>query len=186
MTDKSFSEVDLLLKVINYAAERHINQRRKNECKSPYINHPIKVAQLIWEVGGVRDMDVIAAALLHDTIEDTGVTEEDLALQFSPIIASIVAEVTDNKEFDKQVRKQLQIEHAPTLSLQAKWVKLGDKICNVEDIQKNPPADWSIARREEYLKWASEVVNGLRGANPPLEAKFDAVVKSAREALQGL
>jgi GTP diphosphokinase / guanosine-3',5'-bis(diphosphate) 3'-diphosphatase len=184
MTEDSIEDVGLLLKVIYYAAEKHVDQRRKNEKESPYINHPIKVAKVIWEDGCVRDMDVIAAALLHDTIEDTGVREEELAELFSPKIASIVKEVTDDKDLDKQIRKQKQIEHAPHLSFQAKQVKLGDKICNVEDIQNNPPAKWTDTRREEYLDWACQVVNGLRGANPLLEARFVRSVSSARETLR--
>lgn len=185
MQTYTIQEMDLLLRAVKFAAEKHINQHRKDQNGSPYINHPIKVAHIIWEIGEIRDLDVMVAALLHDTIEDTEATEEELAAEFSPKIASIVAEVTDNKKLAKQVRKQLQIEHATTLSLQAKCVKLGDKICNVEDIQNNPPADWTIERRKEYLEWAGKVVDGLRGANLRLETKFDQVVQSARESLGG-
>jgi len=162
-----------LIKAIDFAATKHRNQRRKDADASPYINHPIALARVLVEEGGVTDVDIVSAALLHDTIEDTQTTAEELAERFGSRIASIVVEVTDDKSLSKQERKQLQIEHAPHLSEEAKLVKLADKISNVRDILTSPPADWSTQRKAEYIEWASKVVEGLRGVNPRLEEIFD-------------
>jgi guanosine-3',5'-bis(diphosphate) 3'-pyrophosphohydrolase len=103
---------------------------------------------------------------------------------FGKKIRKIVEEVTDDKSLPKHVRKQLQIEHAGDASLEARYVKLADKICNVRDITDFPPANWSLERRIEYVNWAENVINGLRGSNTPLEQYFDEVCKKARETLE--
>ncbi len=165
--------VGLLLRAASFAAEKHRHQRRKDAEASPYINHPIALARVLWE-SGVSDPVVLCAALLHDTVEDTGTTAEELRAAFGDEITRVVLEVTDDKSLDKDRRKQLQIEHAATISDRAKLVKLADKICNLHDIAHTPPADWPKARRQEYFDWAKQVVDALRGVHPPLEAAFDA------------
>lgn len=165
-----------LLRAIAFAAEKHTHQRRKNSDQSPYIEHPIQVALYLWEVGGVTDADVIIAAILHDTIEDTNTTFEEISREFGERAAGIVMEVTDDKSLPKQVRKQLQIEHAPSLSSGAKLVKLSDKISNIRDVVTDPPLNWDIQRRAEYLRWAKAVVAGLRGINQTMENEFDKIV----------
>jgi guanosine-3',5'-bis(diphosphate) 3'-pyrophosphohydrolase len=144
---------------------------------SPYINHPIAVAEVLARIGGVNDLAVLQAAVLHDTLEDTETTEFELVERFGALVAGIVAEVTDDKSLKKEIRKQLQIEHAAQLSHGAKLVKLGDKICNVRDVLRTPPAEWSEARRTEYVAWAGRVVDGCRGANQALERHFDGLVR---------
>ena len=123
---------------------------------------------------GINDLTVIVAALLHDTIEDTTTTTEELLSAFGEEIAAVVLEVTDDKSLDKAERKRLQVEHAENLSLGAKLVKLADKVCNLRDIRLTPPADWPLERRREYFDWAKRVVDGLRGAHSRLEQLFDA------------
>ena len=167
-------ELALLLKALAFAAHKHRDQRRKDAEASPYINHPIALADVLVNEGGVTDVEVLCAALLHDTVEDTDTTHEELANAFGSRVARIVAEVTDDKDLAKEERKRLQIEHAARLSTEAKLVKLADKICNVRDVAKHPPAHWDFARRREYFDWARRVVDGLRGAHPRLEAAFDA------------
>lgn len=175
--------VGILLKALDFAARKHIHQRRKDEHASPYINHPIRVAEVIWRIGNVRQHDVLIAAILHDTLEDTQTMFDELVTEFGRHIAEVVQEVTDDKSLDKQVRKHLQIEHAPFISREAKLVKLGDKICNIEDICTHPPLGWSVERRQEYLNWAEAVVAGLRGTNQYLEAKFDQLLLDGRDKL---
>jgi GTP diphosphokinase / guanosine-3',5'-bis(diphosphate) 3'-diphosphatase len=179
----SENDVAFLLKAPNYSAQKHTHQRRKDEDQSPYINHPIQVAEMISRVGRVKDIDVLVAAILHDTIEDTNATYADIEHEFGKKIANIVQEVTDDKNLPKETRKQLQIEHAPHLSAEAKLVKLGDKICNITDICSHPPAAWPIERRQDYLTWAECVVAGLRGANSELEGEFDRHLQAGRAAL---
>jgi guanosine-3',5'-bis(diphosphate) 3'-pyrophosphohydrolase len=167
-------ELALLLKALAFAAHKHRDQRRKDPEASPYINHPIALADVLVNEGGVTDVEVLCAALLHDTVEDTATTSEELAGAFGERVARIVAEVTDDKTLSKSERKRLQVEHAGRLSQEAKLVKLADKICNLRDVAERAPASWDLARRREYFDWAKRVVDGLRGAHPRLEAAFDA------------
>jgi guanosine-3',5'-bis(diphosphate) 3'-pyrophosphohydrolase len=162
-----------LIQAIAFAANKHRNQRRKDADASPYINHPIALADVLANEGGVTDETVLIAAILHDTIEDTETTAEELTAIFGEMITTIVLEVTDDKALPKAERKRLQIEHAPTISAAAKLVKLADKICNLRDIVASPPEKWSLERRQAYFDWAKAVVNGLRGIHPELEQIFD-------------
>jgi guanosine-3',5'-bis(diphosphate) 3'-pyrophosphohydrolase len=175
------SELALLLKALAFAAHKHRDQRRKDPEASPYINHPIALADVLVNEGGVTDVEVLCAALLHDTVEDTATTPDELAEAFGARIAGIVAEVTDDTRLPKAERKRLQIEHAGALSAQAKLVKLADKICNLRDVAQRPPASWDLQRRREYFDWAKRVVEGLRGVPSEevrrLEAAFDAAYR---------
>jgi guanosine-3',5'-bis(diphosphate) 3'-pyrophosphohydrolase len=173
----------ILLKALNFAAIQHRHQRRKDAHALPYINHPIQVAEMLWTVGAVRDCHLIAAALLHDTLEDTEATETEIKQLFGEEILAIVCEVTDDKSLPKAERKRLQVEHAPTLSPAAKQLKLADKICNIADIIEAPPEHWSWQRRWEYLMWSEQVISGLRGVNQNLEQRFDQLVAEARQTL---
>ena len=163
-----------LLQALQFAAEKHRNQRRKDREASPYINHPIALAVLLNAVGGVTDLVVLQAALLHDTVEDTDTSYEELVQHFGRTVADVVMEVTDDKLLEKSRRKALQIEHAPQASPQAALVKLADKICNLRDIASSPPERWSLERRQEYFDWARQVVDGLPRVSPALLAAFEA------------
>lgn len=167
------NKLNLVLKVVEFAARKHKDQRRKDAEASPYINHPIALANILGSEGGITDPNVICAALLHDTIEDTDTTPEELEAEFGTAIKNIVMEVSDDKSLPKAERKRLQIAHAAHISPQAQLVKLADKIANLRDVAASPPADWSLQRRQEYFDWAKAVVDGLRGVNPQLEAVFD-------------
>lgn len=180
-----------LIEAMNYSAIRHRTQRRKDASASVYINHPIQVMKLLWFTGAVRDGDILIAALLHDTVEDTVTpnTLEDEQLKneivekFGEKVLQLVLEVTDDKTKNHQERKQLQIEHASSLTSGAKLIKLADKICNLQDIVDNPPVFWSKGRRSEYISWAERVVAGLRGVNSALEVEFDRVVLQGKQKL---
>jgi len=141
----------MILKAASFAAVKHRDQRRKDAAASPYINHPLELARVLADVGGVTDAATLCAALLHDTIEDTDTTRDELARQFGEEVAALVAEVTDDKSLPKAERKRLQVEHAATISDKAKRVKLADKICNLRDVATSPPSDWSLERRREYF-----------------------------------
>lgn len=176
------SEPDLgrLFRALAFAADKHKTQRRKNAAASPYINHPIAVASVLVDEAGVTDEATIVAALLHDTIEDTETTPEELQHLFGADVLALVAEVTDDKALPKDIRKQLQIRHAAGASPQAKRIKIADKTCNVRDVSLDPPAGWSAARRREYLDWSEQVVAGCRGVDAALDAIFDAALAAAR------
>ena len=174
--ENSGNPMGAFVKAVAFAADKHRNQRRKDAEASPYINHPIALANVLANEGGVDDVTVLCAAVLHDTIEDTETTPEELQAIFGPKVASVVMEVTDDKSLEKSVRKQRQVEHAPHMSREAKLVKLADKISNLRDIIASPPADWSAERKQNYFEWAAKVVAGVRGVHPDLEAIFDGLM----------
>jgi guanosine-3',5'-bis(diphosphate) 3'-pyrophosphohydrolase len=170
LNEKSLS---LLLKAIRFASRKHNNQRRKDKGASPYINHPIAVVDTLWRVGQVRNMSTVISGILHDTLEDTDTTPDELQEEFNSEIRSIVEEVSDDKELAKDDRKRLQVKNARHKSLAARHIKLADKICNIQDIIASPPAGWSEDRKMEYVRWSQDVVNRIRGTNPELETFFD-------------
>lgn len=163
-----------LIRALAFAAHKHRDQRRKDAQASPYINHPIALADVLANEAGVDDVNVLCAAILHDTVEDTETTPEELAQHFGQTICDIVLEVTDDKALAKADRKQAQIDHAPHISPEAQLVKLADKICNLRDMIDAPPAEWPLERRQQYFDWAKQVIDGLRGRDAKLEALFDA------------
>lgn len=169
----------LVIKALRYAAKAHRDQRRKGARQAPYINHPIDLMHLLWNEGGVRDENILCAALLHDTIEDTTVSYEDLRREFGSDIANLVHEVTDDKSLAKEERKRLQVQHAAHKSLQARQIKLADKISNVRDVVSDPPKGWPKERIINYIHWARDVATGLRGSNQALEAVLAAVIEQA-------
>jgi guanosine-3',5'-bis(diphosphate) 3'-pyrophosphohydrolase len=173
-----------ILAAASFAADKHRGQKRKGSDGQPYINHPLEVASLLANVGKINDADVIVAALLHDTVEDCGVTYAEIESKFGKKVADYVLEVTDDKSLPKADRKRLQVEHAPHLSHGAKQVKLADKISNIRDVTANPPQDWDLTRRREYVEWGEKVVAGVRGANPNLERLFDQAVIEAHNAIR--
>jgi guanosine-3',5'-bis(diphosphate) 3'-pyrophosphohydrolase len=161
-----------LLAAITFAAHKHREQRRKDAAASPYINHPLALAHLLATEGKVRDLRTLIAAVLHDTIEDTETNYAELVDTFGRKIADVVMEVTDDKSLAKADRKRAQIEHAPHMSRRATLVKLADKTCNLRDVAHNPPAGWSLERRQEYFDWAKAVVDGLPKVNKRMLQAF--------------
>jgi guanosine-3',5'-bis(diphosphate) 3'-pyrophosphohydrolase len=176
-------QLDLLARALAFAAAKHRHQRRKDRDRSPYINHPIALLRALVHEAQITDPQVLAAALLHDTIEDTDTTAAELVAHFGPDIAALVQEVTDDKRLPQAERKQLQIDHAPTLSDRAKLVKLADKICNLRDVDQSPPERWSIARRQAYFDWAEQVVTALGPMPPTLMEPFHAILQTGRAHL---
>jgi len=172
-----------LLRALSYAAKRHSSQRRKGGDHIPYINHPIDVAAILAVDAGVDKQDVLVAAILHDTVEDTTATSAEIEDLFGPAVAGLVAEMTDDKSLPKMRRKELQIEHASELSDDAKLLKLADKISNVRDLAATPPHGWSLQRQIEYLDWTEAVISGCRGVNETLERLYDETLAAARETL---
>lgn len=163
-----------LLDALAIAALKHRDQRRKDVDASPYINHPIALARVLSMEAGIDDEDVLIAAIVHDTVEETDTTIEELRERFGERIASLAGEVTDDTTLDRTTRKQLQVEHASSLTREAALVKLADKVCNLRDVAENPPPDWPLTRRRKYFEWARQVIDGVRGAHAQLELAFEA------------
>lgn len=175
-----------LLAALSFAALKHSGQLRKSADMTPYINHPISVADILTREGGVTDVDTLAAALLHDTLEDTDTHVGELERLFGQQVAAVVAELTDDKTLPKPERKALQILKARDCSERARLVRLADKIANVRDVIHNPPTHWSLERRQRYLLWAGEVVGSLRGVHAVLESRFDEALEQGFARLTAL
>jgi (p)ppGpp synthase/HD superfamily hydrolase len=177
------SDLILVGRAADFAAHRHVSQRRKGAAGEPYINHLIEVGRLLAEATEGRDAALVAAGLLHDTLEDTPTTFEELEAQFGSDIAGLVAEVTDDKSLPKAERKRRQVATAAAKSKRARLIKIADKTSNLRALAHSPPADWDVARLVEYVDWAEQVVAGCRGLNPALERAFDGAVMKARLAI---
>jgi guanosine-3',5'-bis(diphosphate) 3'-pyrophosphohydrolase len=163
------------VRALAFASRKHSQQRRKDADASPYINHPIALVSILAVEAGINDRDTLCAALLHDTIEDTDTSVEELAEAFGGPVAALVREVTDDKRLPKPERKSRQVEHAANLSPKARSVKLADKIANLRDVADRPPVNWPLARRQEYFDWAKMVVDQIRDASPELLSLFKAI-----------
>ena len=179
-------DTTLLLHAMSFAADKHRNQRRKNTEKTPYINHPIKVSTKIAEIGKVTDTVPLVAALLHDTLEDTDTSYEEIEAHFGKEIADVVSEVTDNKALPKVERKKLQVIKAPHKSHAAKLVKLADKLDNLSDLLKETPKGWSPEVAYGYFVWSYKVVEGLRGSNSELEDALDSIFQQVINPTENL
>ena len=169
-----------LTRALDFAARKHRDQRRKGAAAEPYINHLTEVARLVATATGGADVVSVLGALLHDTIEDTQTTREELEREFGPEVAALVAEVTDDKSLPKAERKRLQIEHAPSRSNRAKLIKIADKISNIRARIVPNPAQAQRSDLAAYVIWAEKVVTGCRGVNARLDVEFDETVKAAR------
>ena len=167
------SSLGLVVEALSFAAERHRDQRRKDPARTPYINHPIALMRVLCLEAKIQDPLVLCAALLHDTVEDTGTTAQEIEVRFGLAVSEVVVELTDDKRLSKAERKRLQVLHAPRASQPARLVKLADKICNLRDVAASPPVGWDLGRQQAYFDWAREVIAGLRGTHERLEALFD-------------
>ncbi len=178
--DIALTGLGLVIQAAHFAADKHRDQRRKGVRNTPYINHPLEVAERLNRVGGVEDPAILAAAILHDTIEDTETTKAELERLFGVEIAQLVHELSDEPGLTWQERKRLEIDHAWHLSPTAKLIKLSDKTSNVADTVSNPPGEWTLSRRRDYLEFAQLVADGCRGVNAALDREFEAVMAAAR------
>ena len=185
MTDETSRLRDgilLVTRAAEFAARRHVGQTRKGAAREPYVNHLAEVASLLAATAEEPDAHLVAAGWLHDTVEDTGTSGEEIEQLFGRRVAELVAEVTDDKSLPKAERKRLQVERAPHKSPGARALKIADKISNLHSLVASPPDDWGAERVANYIDWAKEVVAGCRGVNAALDALFDRAVAEAREA----
>ena len=177
------NEIILITQAFYFASKRHSGQKRKGKAEEPYINHLAEVALLVAETTNGKDPNLVAAALLHDTIEDTKTEKSELIDMFDEDIASLVGEVTDDTTLRKEERKAAQIASAPKKTPRAKILKLADKTSNLRSIAKSPPKNWDSLRKTEYIDWAVQVVTGLGDVPTELKVHFDAAVEEARKSI---
>ncbi len=176
--------VSVLLRAMRFAAEKHRDHRRKGETAAPYINHPIAVAQQLAEAGLENDVELLMAAVLHDVVEDTDATGEEVRALFGERVAEIVMEVTDDKTLPDERRKQLAVKHIAGKSGAAQLLKLSDLIANIYDVIHHPP-NWSAERKNRYFDWSERVVKAIRGVHPDLEARFAELLAEGRRQISG-
>ena len=162
----------LLFDAIVFAAEKHKLQKRKGDGSS-YICHSLRVTNTLV-LHGVTDPTVLAAAVLHDTVEDTQTTLDEIEAEFGARVRSIVAEVTDDKSLPQATRKLLQLEHAKHASPEAQMIKMADKYDNFQDLTKTPPQGWDSVRILGYYTWGYDVVLACKDALPSL---FDEITQ---------
>ena len=166
-----------------FAAQRHSGTARKGRGNEPYVNHLAEVANLVSEASGGADAELVAAGWLHDTIEDTETTREELAERFSVRVAALVVEVSDDMGLPEGERRRLQIVAAPHKSPDAKLIKIADKISNIRGRIAPDPSEGERADLADYVGWAEQVVSGCRGGNAWLDRTFDETVTKARSTL---
>jgi len=172
-----------LLSALKFAAIKHKGQFRKGSYQTPFIYHPIQVAALLAENGEGDSENLLIAAILHDVIEDTNTSAQEIKTRFGEAVCNLVLECTDNKNLESWERKQHQIHYAPKASIAAKKLKLADKICNIMDIREDPPTGWSVERKLAYLQWSDAVYAGLKGVNPSLDRLFENELAKTKEVL---
>ncbi len=160
-----------IFKALAFAAEKHRSQHRKGWQHVPYINHPIEVARLITDIGEVTNNGCIQAAFLHDILEDTDTTENEIEHLFGKNVLNLIMELTDDKSLPSDKQKELQLITASALSPLAKTIRIADKIANITDMMTYP-IWWSKRKKTNYLSWANEVVKACADANPKLAAHF--------------
>lgn len=168
----------LLLAAADFAAKKHATQRRKDVAKTPYINHPIAVANYLAQAG-VRDVDTLICALLHDVVEDTDATLEEVERLFGKRVRDLVADVTDDRALPREQRKRAQVEHVAHALPGARLVKMADKLHNLSTLLVEYPASWTPQRVQGYFVWGRAVVAGCRGLNAKLEAQLDDLFENA-------
>lgn len=180
-SQSSLRDVQRILAAARFAAEQHARQKRKGEAAEPYINHLIEVAELVAAASPVLDTNLIVAAFLHDTVEDTAVTPQEIESLFGHDVAGLVMELTDDKSLSKEMRKALQVQNAHKKTPRAQTLKLADKISNLRAILTSPPRDWSVERKRQYFDWARDVISRLTEPNPRLKQEFDRTYARAGE-----
>ncbi len=170
--------------VLQLARKWHHGQIRKGVKCEPFVQHPLRVAGILSR-HGIRDSDILSAAIFHDLLEDTACPPEEIEAIAGSTVLGWVQELTDNKHLLKSERKQMQVERAELLTPAAKWIRLADKIDNVESLIVDPPRNWSWNRQREYVAWANRVVTHLGPCHPAMEAEYGHVQKRVWAQLTG-
>ncbi|KAI6203563.1 hypothetical protein M3Y94_00571700 [Aphelenchoides besseyi] len=172
-TKTETDDLALVLKAADFAARRHRQQKRKDLKQTPYINHPVGVAHILTDIGDVKDTVTLVAALLHDTVEDTKTTIEEIEWEFGTEVRSIVAELTEDKTLPREQRKKIAVDKADQLSSKARVIQLADKLYNLRDLERAIPIGWSKGHVREYVDWSRELVQKIRNTNEAIEAELD-------------
>jgi GTP diphosphokinase / guanosine-3',5'-bis(diphosphate) 3'-diphosphatase len=174
----------IVIAALRFAAFKHRYQQRQSgdDQPIPYLNHPIEVMGILSEAG-ITDPNILSAALLHDTLEDTETTIDELTDAFGPIITGLVIEATDDQAPPRAERYAAQIAKVPSYSHDAKLIKIADRIANIRD-SLVPPKTWSRERQLGHFAQSQTIVNLMRGTHAVLESMYDAAYQDAEKIIQ--
>ncbi|WID96054.1 HD domain-containing protein [Bosea vestrisii] len=179
-------QIALVTHAAGFAARVHNGQTRKGESGPPFILHLAEVADLLAKALENPDPELIAAAWLHDVVEKTKITSDEIENVFGPRVASLIAEVSDDKSLPETERHRMQIETIGEKSEAARLLRLADKISGLRELAEDPPAGWDVARRRDWLQFATDVAAGCRGLNAALDLLFDQAAAAAAKSINDL
>jgi guanosine-3',5'-bis(diphosphate) 3'-pyrophosphohydrolase len=169
-----------VLDALFFAAKAHKDQRRKSSGE-PYVNHLIEVAQLLASLADVQDQTTLQSAVLHDSVEDTVITGNELQERYGSEVLKLVLQLSDDKSQPKDVRKALTVDKIGSKDPRAQCIKIADLISNLRSL----PDDWPTERQKQYLDWAKAVRNNISVQVPhKLDAMFLQTIEDAGEKLQ--
>lgn len=173
-------DLESLTLAIIYGAEKHDGQTRKDAEATPYIIHPLQVCYNLWEIGQVRNSNILISAILHDTLEDTSATEHEIQQYFGSRVCETIKEVTNDPNLDSNENKQRQIDHVPLMSQDARLVKLADRLANIVDL-RTPPPSWNREKVDGYFNWGQKLLTALKGTNANLEAALEKEIENHQQ-----
>lgn len=174
-------DIAAVLKALHFAAEKHRVQRRKDPADTPFVNHLIDVAEILASVGRITDISVLQAAVLHDTLEDTATTPEELEQAFGSRVRHLVEELTEDMSLRRIERKQQIIDRAPHMSLEARQLKIADMVSNLRSLRLQDSPEWPLKYRKQYVDFAEKVFAGCRGINTGLDELFERTLAETRQ-----
>lgn len=170
----------LVSRAADFAARAHVDQHRKGAALEPYLNHLAEVAVMLSVATDGLDPVLVAAGWLHDTVEDTAVTLDDLVQRFGLEVAGVVAEVTDDKTIPRDERKRHSVLTIASKSRRAQYLKVADQASNIRALVTTPPTGWTLERQVTYVDWGVAIVERVVERHPHLEEFFWSAVKDAR------
>jgi len=169
-------DAEAVLGAAIFATEKHKSQVRSNEKKTPYIIHPIEVADLVMKIGHVYDKDVLITALLHDVMDDTQTTYEQITSLYGTKVSSYLEEMTSKQGLSLKEQKKQQIMQAFRQNPSVAIIKLSDKLSNLKTLATSPPPSWSRDRIDQYFQWAQTVIENLPESNQLLKKAVKNVI----------
>jgi len=153
-----------------FTVRKHATQTRRDG--SPYVAHPLRVAESLRSIGGIEDMNVILAGLMHDLIEDTECEWATIAKRFGEPVADLVAILSGDMRLPKVQRREEVVDRIRAAPTEAKAVRLADRLDNLADMK-----GFSESRRKEYIRDSWKILEACAGANPGLEKALEATIR---------
>jgi (p)ppGpp synthase/HD superfamily hydrolase len=177
-------ETAVILAALQFSVQKHLRQMSKESDNGTYLDQRIAVTDVLSRIGHVTDITILTAAILHYVFDDTQTLKLELDQHFGPKVRYLVQELSENKNSSEPNRMRVQLKRASTLSFPAKNILLAEKICNMQSISSNNPADWSLERKCEYMTQLAQIATSCRGANPYLDQYFNELIEARMEMIR--